>query len=62
MQSQLEATQRQPGVAQSQRGPALGDAEAPEVDAKPREAGAGPERLTHTLEADAERFRGVDWG
>ena len=49
----------------------VGDAEAPEADIVPPEADArlvgvtlgdaGPKRLTQTLEADAGRFRGVDW-
>lgn len=40
----------------------MGDAEAPEADAKPREANTGPKRLMQTLEVDAGRFRGADWG
>jgi hypothetical protein len=49
------------GVAQSLRRVSVGDVDAPEADAEPREADAGPERLTQTLEADDRRFHGADW-
>jgi len=45
-QKQPEAMHRQPGVVQSLRRASMGDADAPEADAEPREADVGPNRLT----------------